>query len=67
MILIFLLILSRIPIRTLRQGIHDLRVWPGKVANGDSTTHGKSDPESSDEMSKLAKVFIRVFNISLCS
>ena len=67
-VLIFIFsILSFILIRTLRQGIHDLRVWPGKEANGDSNTLGKPDPESSDEMSKLAKVFIWLFNIFLCS
>ena len=40
----------------LRQGIHDLRVWPGKVADGDAGTPGKFSKESANEMSKLAKV-----------
>ncbi|XP_057305578.1 phosphatidylinositol 3-kinase catalytic subunit type 3-like isoform X2 [Hydractinia symbiolongicarpus] len=41
---------------TLRQGIHDLRVWPGKVANGDDKTPGKVSKGAADEMSKLAKL-----------
>ncbi|XP_066921593.1 phosphatidylinositol 3-kinase catalytic subunit type 3-like isoform X2 [Clytia hemisphaerica] len=40
----------------LRQGIHDLRVWPGKVADGDAGTPGKFIKESANEMSKLAKL-----------
>lgn len=43
---------------TLRQGIHDLRVWPGVEADGlaHSTTPGKVDGSSDDAMSKLAKL-----------
>ena len=40
----------------LRQGIHDLRVWPGKVADGDQGTPGKFSKQNENEMSKLAKV-----------
>ena len=47
--------------RTLHQGIHDLRVWPGKIADGDGTTPGKAKSGSGDEMSKLAKVSGAVF------
>ena len=43
----------------LRQGIHDLRVWPGKEADGDTGTPGKFSKESGNEMSKLAKVKIQ--------
>jgi len=42
---------------SLRQGIHDLRVWPTKVANGDDSTPGKTSKDSSEDvMSKLAKL-----------
>ena len=41
---------------TLRQGIHDLRVWPGKIASGDGKTPGKVEKGTADEMSKLAKL-----------
>ena len=41
---------------TLRQGIHDLRVWPGKEAGGDGSTPGKVSEGACDEMSKLAKL-----------
>ncbi|XP_065671512.1 phosphatidylinositol 3-kinase catalytic subunit type 3 isoform X4 [Hydra vulgaris] len=39
----------------LRQGIHDLRVWPGKIAKGDNSTPGKEE-DSKDEMTKLSKL-----------
>lgn len=41
---------------TLRQGIHDLRVWPGKIACSDGSTPGKVEKGTADEMSKLAKL-----------
>jgi len=47
-------------LRILRQGIHDLRVWPGKVADGDTGTPGKFSKESTNEMSKLAKVILQL-------
>ena len=48
--------LNFILFRTLHQGIHDLRVWPGEIANGSNSTPGKASKGSADEMSKLAKV-----------
>lgn len=45
----------------LRQGIHDLRVWPGKEADGDTGTPGKFSKESGNEMSKLAKVSTKYY------
>ena len=41
----------------LRQGMHDLRVWPGVEGDGHdpSTTPGKTSGKD-DEMSRLAKV-----------
>ena len=41
---------------TFRQGMHDLKVWPGVEADGNfpSTTIGKNGDE--DQMSKLSKV-----------
>jgi len=43
--------------RTLRHGMHDLRVWPGVEADGRSptTTPGKT-VSSEDQMNRLAKV-----------
>ena len=43
--------------RTFRQGMHDLKVWPGVDADGGhvTTTPGKASGKE-DEMSRLAKV-----------
>ena len=43
--------------RTFRQGMHDLKVWPGIEADGSvqTTTPGKT-PGKEDQMSRLAKV-----------
>ena len=43
---------------TLRQGIHDLRVWPGVEADGTpcTTTPGKPKDGSLDQMSRLSKL-----------
>ena len=47
---------------TLRQGIHDLRVWPGVEAdmNDPMKTPGKQGNSSDDVMDKLAKVLSRL-------
>jgi len=44
--------------RCVRRGIHDLKVWPGVVADGSSktTTPGKPDGKSISEMNRLTKV-----------
>ncbi len=44
--------------RMLRQGIDDLRVWPGVEADGSEQTKtpGKQGSSSDDIMDKLAKV-----------
>lgn len=46
------------PYRCVRRGIHDLKVWPGVVADGNvkTTTPGKSEDKSTSEMTRLTKV-----------
>lgn len=50
-------IFSDVLIRTYRQGMHDLKVWPDMLPDpsSNSTTPGKSK-DHKDQMSKLAKV-----------
>ena len=44
--------------RCVRRGIHDLKLWPGVVADGNikTTTPGKPDGKSITEMNRLTKV-----------
>ena len=44
--------------RCVRRGIHDLKLWPGVVADGNvkTTTPGKPDSKSITEMNRLTKV-----------
>jgi hypothetical protein len=53
-------------VRTFRQGMHDLKVWPDVEADpgNQSTTPGKSR-DSGDQMSRLAKVLILYTFISV--
>ena len=50
---------------TLRQGIHDLRVWPGVEADvfDPTKTPGKQGASSDDVMDKLAKVNFHVHDL----
>ena len=44
--------------RCIRRGIHDLKVWPGVVADGNlkTSTPGKPEDKSISEMIRLTKV-----------
>ena len=44
--------------RCIRRGIHDLKVWPGVVADGNvkTTTPGKPEDKCISEMTRLTKV-----------
>lgn len=46
--------------RCVRRGIHDLKVWPGVVADGSikTTTPGKPDGKTISEMNRLTKVTV---------
>lgn len=52
-----LTLIKIISCRTLRQGMHDLKVWPNIEADGSrpTTTPGKTSGKE-DEMGRLAKV-----------
>ena len=45
-------------LRCIRRGIHDLKVWPGVVADGNvkTTTPGKPENKTISEMIRLTKV-----------
>ena len=57
--------------RCVRRGIHDLKVWPGVVADANvkTTTPGKPEDKSTSEMTRLTKVVNfsnRVVSIEMC-
>ena len=55
---IHFLVISVSTFSALRQGIHDLRVWPGIEADGNEPTKtpGKQGAASEETMDRLAKV-----------